>query len=167
MKVKITKLTGVDLMQAACSATMRGRESKMTLEKIYKCRHSPIRTQMFWVEMEDIPTYVSVHFVRHKVGVEHYVGTNREDRGGVKADRDTPVIHCMLLNAQALMNMALKRLCGQASEGTYNVMQMIKEELQYTDPELAPYLVRECEYRNGICDELKCCGNLFVPTKAA
>jgi hypothetical protein len=112
--------------------------------------------------MEDIKTYVSVHLVRHKVGVEHFVGTNRVDRGGVIADRNTPINHSMLLNAQALIAMSLKRLCGQASIDTYKVMHMIKEEIKQVDPALYPYLVRTCEYRRGYCPELRCCGNIWT-----
>lgn len=163
MKITVTKLTDEKLMQAACSATMRGRESKMTLDRIYKAKHSPIRTQIFWIVMENIPTFVSVHFVRHSQGVTHFVGTNREDRGGELANRLTPINHSMLANAEALMNMSYKRLCGQASAETYEVMQRIKEEIMWVDPALYPHLVRECEYRNGICPEFKCCGNLYKP----
>lgn len=47
--------------------------------RILDAGHSPIRTLMFTVRME-IPYYVSVHFVRHKVGVEHYVRSQRNDR---------------------------------------------------------------------------------------
>lgn len=133
MKIEVVKLTNESLMQAACSATMRGRSSKMTLDKIYKCQHSPLRTQMFWITMHDIKSFVSVHFVRHKFGVEHFVGSNRSDRGGVLADRNTPVLNCMLLNAETLINMARKRLCGQASEETREVMQEIKEQVAKVD----------------------------------
>ena len=82
MEISIRKLTDEKLMQRACEMTMHGETSNMTLEKIYKCEHSPIRTQMFWIEVLGIPSFASVHFVRHKIGVEHFVSTNREDRGG-------------------------------------------------------------------------------------
>ncbi len=67
MKIIVTKLTDINLMRTACEATFRGN-SKITLDQIYKCQHSPIRTQLFWIEMIDILTFVSVHFVRHKIG---------------------------------------------------------------------------------------------------
>jgi hypothetical protein len=166
MKVTATKLTTEALMQAACSTTMRGKASKMTLDRIYSCMHSPIRTQIFWVEMVDIPTFVSVHFVRHSAGICHYVGTNREDRGGVAADRSAKINHSMLVNAEALINLSRKRLCGQASKETQEAMQAIKEAIALVDPYLPKYMQRECQFRNGKCPELKCCGNLWRPDEA-
>ncbi len=47
--------------------------------RILKAGHSPIRTLMFTIKLE-IPYFVSVHFVRHKFGIEHYVQSQRDDR---------------------------------------------------------------------------------------
>ena len=106
MMVRAEKLTGTDLMRWACGLTI-DKESTIDLYEIYKNEHSPIRTQLFKVEMLDIPTFVSVHFVRHTQGVTHFVKSNRKDRGGKDdVDRWTPVNHGMLCNAQALINMA-------------------------------------------------------------
>lgn len=158
MKVTVLKLVAPIVANMACSFTT-GKESMIPLDKLYRCEHSPIRTQVFWVEMVGIPTFVSVHLVRHKIGVEHYVRSNREDRGGDKlANRNTPVDHAMFLNAQALINMARKRLCGSASKETQEVMHMIVAELSIVDPDLVQFLVPECVYRGGVCPELKSCG---------
>lgn len=162
MKITATKLTDILLMRKACESTMQSGESKMTLDKIYRCEHSPIRTQLFWVEMVDIPTFVSVHFSRHKIGVEHFVMSNRSDRGGVaNVDRNSLVKHSMLINAQSLVNMARKRLCGQASDETCMVMEKIKVAVAAVDEVLTDYMVRECQYRNGRCPELRPCKNLW------
>ena len=160
MNISVTKLTDKSLMHRACSSTLGGTggSSGPSLHDIYKCEHSPIRTQLFWVEMEDIPTFVSVHLVRHKIGVEHYVETKRDDRGGDGSeDRDTPVHHCMLLNAQTLINMAKKRLCSKAHKTTQTVMRLICERTREVDPELYPFLVPDCIYRGEKCHELKPC----------
>lgn len=82
MKIKITKQTGIELMRAACNKTFRGN-SKQTLLSMYKSEHSPCRTQMFWIEMENIPLFVSTHFIRHHVGSQPYALTMRTDRGAV------------------------------------------------------------------------------------
>lgn len=158
MQVIVTKLTSINLMQKACSYTINA-ESNMSLDKIYKCEHSPLRTQLFTVEMLDIPTFVSVHFVRHKHGVEHFVKSNREDRQGYTGDsgRKHPVNHMMLCNAQSLINMSRKRLCHKASKDTTDIMYMIREEVLRADPDLYNYMVPECVYRKG-CHELKSCG---------
>ena len=76
MRIEVDKVTTESLMKRACRMTIRG-ESNVSLEKMYRCEHSPIRTQLFWIEMYDIPTFVSVHLVRHKYGVEHFVCSNR------------------------------------------------------------------------------------------
>ena len=158
MQIKIVKLTDEALMRRACEMTTRG-QSRMTLPKIYACKHSPIRTQMFWIEMLDIPTFASVHMVRHSVGVTHFVSSNREDRGGNgDADRHTPVSHAMLINAEALQNMAYKRLCGNAHVTVQRIMEEIKVQMFDVDEHLALTLVPLCVWRGGLCDELKSCG---------
>jgi len=164
--VTVEKLTNEKLMQRACAITI-DKDSKATLDSIYDCEHSPIRTQMFWIEMKNIPSFVSVHLVRHKFGVEHFVKSLREDRcgkGNEVETRNSPVNHGMLINAQALINMARKRLCSKASKETRAVMTMIKEKVQEVDPVLAKYLVPECIYRGGVCHEPKSCG--VCPKKA-
>jgi hypothetical protein len=163
MRVEIKKLTNINLMREACEMTMNSNnKSKMSLDKIYQCEHSPIRTQLFWIQMSDIPTFVSVHFVRHKIGVEHFVKTNREDRNGDReVDRNTLVKHGMLINAQALVNMSRKRLCGGASKETQQLMKLIKKEIEKVDKDLAYYMVADCIYRNG-CNEIKSCGKIIT-----
>lgn len=163
MKIKIRKLTDLELMREACESTMQaGKTSKVTLDSMYRCEHSPIRTQMFWITMDEIPTFVSVHCVRHKVWNEHFVRTNRDDRGGViDAGRLTPVRHSMLLNAEAFIIMSRKRLCYQAHENTRGLMLLIRESVREVDPDLARYMVPNCVYRGGYCAE-KPCGNYKV-----
>jgi len=156
-EITVTKLTDVDLCRRACAFTS-GKESAMTLEKIYRCEHSPIRTQLFWVEMVGIPTFVSVHLVRHKIGVEHFVRSHRDDRGGTGTeDRNTPVDHAMLINAQALISMARKRLCMKAHTQTREVMWSIKSAVAEVDEDLAGFMGAECLYRKG-CHEPRSCG---------
>ncbi len=158
MQITVKKLTCLDLMRRACEMTMRGQESKMTLNGIYKCEHSPMRTQMFWIEMLDIPTFVSVHFVRHKIGVEHFVMSNRDDRGGdEEVNRWTEVNHGMLANAQALVNMARKRLCRKSHPTTRAIMEYVRKAVGEVDSDLAARMMPECVYRGG-CHELDPCG---------
>lgn len=81
MEIKVEKLTSVDLLRRANSFTT-GRDSHMDLEKAYRYGHSPIRTQLFWIEMRDIPLFCASQFVRSHVGVQLYQLTKRTDRGG-------------------------------------------------------------------------------------
>lgn len=160
MEISVKKYTDAFLMRKACEMTMHDRSSKASLKDMYKCEHSPIRTQMFWIEMLDIPTFVSVHFVRHHVGIEHFVQSNRVDHGAdTNITRLTPINHGMWCNAQALISMSRRRLCYKASPETREVMLKIKEAVRAVDPDLANALVPNCIYRGGHCHEPKPCGN--------
>lgn len=162
MKIELVKYTDVNLAREACEFTMHNpQSSKMSLEKLYQCEHSPMRTQMFFVKMYDIPNFVSVHFVRHKIGVEHFVQTNRLDRGADDiANRLTPTNHAMWCNAQSLICMARKRLCYKASKETRDVMLAICEAVADVDYGLYEKMVPECVYRGMICHEMKMCGKM-------
>lgn len=128
--------------------------------KILRAEHSPIRTLMFTVRME-VPYWVSVHFCRHKYGVEHYVSSQRNDRQDkydrTKAPQGEMVTHVMDVNAQELMQMARMRLCGQASGETRWVMARICSEVKRSNPEFAPFLRPKCLIHGG-CNEFKSCG---------
>ena len=159
MNITVKKLTDTDLMRRACEMTMHKGKSKVSLAQMYDCEHSPMRTQLFWVELLAIPTFVSVHLVRHKIGVEHFVTSNREDRGGADSvDRNTPVNHGMLINAQSLINLARKRLCLKSHQKTQEVMRLLRTAVSASDVHLAARMVPECAYRGGVCHEIQPCG---------
>lgn len=73
-------------------------------------------------------------------------------------DRYAPTDLSFIINAEALMNMAHKRLCSKASPETRKLMGMIKHEIEVVDPALAKHLVPMCVYRGGICPEPNSCG---------
>lgn len=167
MKVEILKYpTEQDLKWCkTCTLNTVGKSSTKAptnewIERLIKAEHSPIRELWFGIKME-IPYWVSVHFVRHHIGVNHYVQTQRTDRTG--ADRNelpqsAMVSHIMSINAQELINMAHKRLCKQASKETRQVMQMIVDEVVEVAPYMKDVLVPLCKYRNGKCTEMFSCG---------
>lgn len=97
MEVKVKKLTDVALLRKANSFTT-GKGSMMTLEKAYKLGHSPIRTQLFWVEMHDIPLHVASQLVRSHVGVQFFQLTKRPDRGGEDFTDACESIYSMIRN---------------------------------------------------------------------
>lgn len=129
------------------------------IERLVKAEHSPIRELWFGIKMT-IPYWVSVHFVRHHIGVNHYVQTQREDRTNTPRN-DKPqgamVTHIMSINAQELINMAHKRLCKQASKATREVMQEIVREVVRVCPYMKDVLVPLCVYRGGRCTEMYPC----------
>ena len=60
-------------------------------KKILLAEHSPIRLMQFAWKWSDLPYWVSVHIVRHKIGIEHFVSTQRTDRTGVDRPGAPPV----------------------------------------------------------------------------
>lgn len=194
MKAEVKKLTDVSLLQCANSFTT-GRDSHMTLATAYRHGHSPIRTQLFWVELTDIPLFVASQLVRSHVGIQFFQRTKRTDRGGedfkrvcdnlaeevhdianyafdndnaeevedtIKSlperfDRYAPTDLAFICNAEALINMAHKRLCAKASKETRDVMTQIALGVAIADPALSPHLVPQCVFRGGLCPEPKSC----------
>jgi len=156
MKV-IAKLDcDLSLVNRAASMTTGGSDVGASLQYWMKCEHSPLRMIRFWIECEDMETFVSVHFVRHGKFAEHFVKSNRDDRGGNNTeDRHTPVTHGIETNAQELINMAKTRLCRKSHKRTMAAMMDIKRAVSEVVPELADYMVPQCVYRNGICPEGK------------
>lgn len=198
MNVTVTKLTDVELLRKANSFTT-GHESKMTLAKAYAYQHSPIRTQLFWIECREIPLFVASQLVRSHVGVQFFQRSKRTDRGGEDFreachcisqellcsgavtdfkerqiqieerakwvddlpkhfDRYAPTDLAFIANAEALINMAHKRLCAKASPETREIFGQICELVEEQDPDLYKHLVPQCMYRGGICPEPKGCG---------
>lgn len=79
--VSVYKLTDIDVLQEACSMTFLGT-SHASLKSMYKSEHSPIRTQLFWIRLSNIPLYISTHLIRHHVGSTPFQLTCRDDRNG-------------------------------------------------------------------------------------
>lgn len=124
--------------------------------------HSPIRKIKFSWKWIGLKYWTSVHFVRHWLGILHWVNTQRPDRTETGIDRDnspqnTPVDHECEANAQALINISRRRLCSQASPETRAAWKEVKAEVAKVDPILASVMVPECIYR-GFCPEMNCCG---------
>ena len=123
--------------------------------------HSPIRKLHIGWKWSDLKYWVSVHLVRHKYGIEHFVSTQRTDRTGISRDempQNSLVNHECEANAQALINISRKRLCHCASPETRQAWQKVKSEIALVEPELASVMVKECVYRNGVCPEMFTCG---------
>ena len=129
--------------------------------KMLKCKHSPIRTLWFTIKMT-IPYYVSTHFVRHKIGVEHFVQSQRNDRQSNYdrnlAPQNSMVSHIMEINAEQLMFMANRRLCKMADHTTRYVMTQICMNVERVNPEFFGHLKPKCELLHE-CPEFKPCGH--------
>ena len=134
--------------------------SSLWKKRILYAEHSPIRNLIFVIKIYDLPSWVSVHLVRHKIGIDHFVSTQRTDRTGKDREllpQNSPVTHQITVNAQALINISRKRLCKCASLETQNVWKMVLETIKDSQPELYCVCVPECIYR-GFCPEMNSCG---------
>jgi hypothetical protein len=111
MKVKVIKYPSADDLRWVKTCTLNTVGKKLNknsqvddewVKKLVEAEHSPIRELWFGIKME-IPYWVSVHFVRHHIGVNHYVQTQRTDRTGINRDelpQGEIVSHIMSVNAQ-------------------------------------------------------------------
>ena len=122
--------------------------------------HSPIRKLVVNWKWYNLKSWVSVHFVRHKYGIEHFVQSQRPDRKGPNRDdapQSTLINHECEANAQAIINISRKRLCGQAMPETKDAWDEFLSALEVVEPELVRASVPECVYR-GWCYEYNSCG---------
>lgn len=168
MKIDILKTNDAwqDVKNAALSTiglTKGKAPDHIWKQKIVFCEHSPIRLfRVIW-RWVDLKYWVSVHLVRHWLGIEHFVSTQREDRVNDGVPRDDKkqgafVKHKCEANVQALINISRKRLCHQASPETREAWQLLKDKISESEPEIAHCMVKECVYRNGLCPEFNSCG---------
>ena len=129
--------------------------------KILRARHSPIRYLKFSFLLEGIPSWVSVHLVRH-IHAQPYVKSQRNDRQSAydrnKAPQDSPVDMIWDMNAEELMVIANKRLCAQASHETREVVTQMCGLAKEACPEFSDFLVPMCVWRGGLCPEMVSCG---------
>lgn len=130
--------------------------------KLLRSEHSPIRGLVINAKFYDIPYWVVMHLCRHKIGIEHFVSTQRTDRTTEKIPRDelpqgALVDYAITINAQAIINISRKRLCSGASKETRMAWEAFLSKLSEVEPELFELCVAECVYR-GYCSEMFPCG---------
>lgn len=167
MKVTNVKTKGTWREVAdSCNTTINKDEglkepSSKWKRRMLLCEHSPVRQIIVKWKWRNLLSWVSVHFVRHKFGIEHWVRTQRTDRTGIdrnKLPQGALVEHEAEANAQALINMSRKRLCNKASLETRQAMRALLEKVKIKQPELVSCCVPDCIYR-GHCYEFNSCGH--------
>lgn len=134
--------------------------------KMLRCRHSPIRKLPFSFYISDMPYWLHVELVRHHVGFQPYVKSQRDDRNNNEVPRgkkpqDAPVNAIIDLNAEALMTLMNKRLCGCATKEMQEFMFTIRKLVIETNPEFEEFLVPMCKYLHE-CKEFKSCGGKAI-----
>lgn len=159
-KVKITYFN-VDWfrIKSACMTTiskeaknMPGKEWK---RKLLICEHSPLRRSEISWKWEEIPYAISTHFVRHHIGCEKYVGTQRQDRTNMNREERSQMNRVPMEmdgNIQALINISAKRLCKCADPLTIRYWEAVLEEIKKHDEDVYWACVPQC-VRCGACVE--------------
>lgn len=170
MKIEIKQITpwsrALDAARWTVNKDLTGKEpSDAWKSKMLIAEHSPIRLVEYDIFIKDAPNKVINHLVRHHEGCEKFVGTHRSDRSDSKdleVNRLTPTNLLLSSNAQGILNISYKRLCGNAEKETVKTWNEVKKEMQKVDSVLASKMVPQC-VRLGYCPELKCCG--FIKSK--
>ena len=167
MEIEVTRVTKwADVLNAARFTVGKEPLDKVPTPKfkkmIIRSEHSPLRLLEFDIKVYGVPEWVSVHFVRHHIGIEKFISTQRTDRTGSTIPRDQhlqgePLNMHLRLNAQAIINISKVRLCSKASKETREVWIEVVNKLSGIEPELAKACVPSCIYR-GFCPEMKPCG---------
>jgi len=163
-KVKRQDINGIwkDIKEAALTTIylkpINNPDTKWK-KSILIAEHSPIRLlKINWI-WQKIKSFVSVHFVRHKIGIEHFVGTQREDilkDSTLKNTRTVLIPHRCVANAQAIINISRKRLCQKAHAETILSWIEFLNSIKVDYPELYYTCVPECVYRGG-CSQIRTC----------
>lgn len=133
--------------------------------RILLARHSPIRYLRFAFLLEGIPYWLSVHLARH-THAQPYIKSQRNDRQDAydrnNAPQSAPVNMLWDINAEELMTIANKRLCGKADPKTRAVVARMCELVVEKCPEFKGLLVPMCVYHGGQCHEMEPCGQREV-----
>lgn len=169
MKVEVKQITGWDRCLTACKFTSRRDMDELPSEKtptpnwinrIIRAGHSPIRLVTYDIYLFGVETDVATHLARHHVGVEKFILSNRDDRGGLppeQVNRLTPVNMMINLNAEAVKNISHARLCKKAAERTRKHWVGVSKEMKKVDPIMAKHMVPMCVHL-GFCPEMQSCG---------
>jgi thymidylate synthase ThyX len=124
--------------------------------------HSPVRAVIYRFYFEGVPTFVSVHLVRHHIGVQPYVQSQREDKTKIPREdrRQTDLVNMLFdINPNGLLSIAKARLCSKASIETREVVIAIKKALEggdEYDKAVAAYMMAPCEWYKQ-CFEMRPC----------
>lgn len=104
MHITVTKHTGLEELRRAASTTIH-KDSNLTLARCYAMEHSPMRTQVFTVELRQIPQHVANQLVRHKIGCEWFMQSKRVDRGGENFEYACGALACRVKEINTLAQM--------------------------------------------------------------
>lgn len=166
MEIRVRELTESKEILNACRVTVwKGNldkePSEAFLDEIYMSEHSPIRDKWFCIEVEGIKSWLATHYVRHHVGATPYISTQRDDRLESDIPRDERgqgelVNMRITLNAQSIIDVSRKRLCGQAHQEAQAFWTKVLSKIKPLEPQLVNKCVPNCVYRGFCPEKYKC-----------
>ena len=115
MNVKLTNVKGTwnEVVNRARTTVNKSEIDKEPSDdfkrKILRAEHSPIRGLIFCFKITNLKSWIATHLVRHHVGVEKWVRTQRTDRTGLDRNeipQGAEVEMEIEANTQALINLA-------------------------------------------------------------
>lgn len=176
MEVIITKFTSIEEAKKCIETSVYSKTFKSHLKdlrKLYFTEHSPMYSQIFMLELKQIPYYLHTHLRTHKTHfITETVTTGRLDMGADETEfhstdyRHRPVNMIIMCNAKTLIDISRKRLCSKADSEMRDLWNKVRDIMKSVDKELYRYMVPQCVYRGGICPEVfgtGCCG--YIHTK--
>lgn len=148
----------------ACRTTIKmDRGDKPVSEKyaktLYGCEHSPIRLKWYRIKVTNVPYWIAMHFRTHKIGIEHFISTQRDDRTGEdreSAPQDALVDWEFIVNTNAIIFISRRRLCTAAHIKTRKVWRSILDVIKEDDPVLVSMCVPDCVYRGHCFEHFSC-----------
>lgn len=178
MKVTFERTVGPEYMMPVMNVTdgkTKGKKKFPRLDtygKMILSEHSPSRIVRYLIKIENIPYYAHVHLIRHNVGVQFYVLSQRDDGGfqEVTPRDDIPqgamITMYLDANVQGLLNIAKFRSCYKAHRIVQSFINKLKialyesENSDEYDHMLGKLLLKRCEWNGGYCQEPKPCGRV-------
>ena len=176
MNVTIKRLIDPEEMVPAMRVT-RGKAmlavpKKPSLELWHKMiisQHSSHRVVVYRVFCEDVPYFAHVHFVRHNLGVQFHVKSQRSEKDRDNIPQGALIDMFFDANVQALIHIEQARLCYKADAAAQALMQKIKYALILEGDEydrvLGNLLMKPCQWYPGYCSEPSPCGRVTNITK--
>jgi len=168
VNITVEPITSFNTVREAALITVHRRDvenkpiTKKLAEHYFLSEHSPIRSFIIRITMHDVSRRVAMHLVRHVHSLP-FVSSTRPDRFPERAS-DEIVDMIQDFNAQALIDMARKRLCHMSYKDTIKTVKAVKKALlSYKGSDetviqtLGFFMVPNCVYRGG-CPEQRSCG---------
>lgn len=167
--IEIERLTDYSVVAEASAITQGWDDNELTLgqwQRLLLAEHSPIYALQIKIRFDGVPYYIHVQNVRHHVGVQHYVRSQRPDSMNpvdydrAEAPQGAPVDHMMIVNPGSLINIGKERLCFKAWKDTRNLWWRVKRQLEANEDlyltKVGQAMRPKCYYQ-GVCPEPEPC----------